>query len=195
RRGDLLRRHLRRLPLVRRPAHRAALRVRSRPLVHALRLLAAARGAARPPRAAGALRRAQRRHAARGRGAAGLRRGAPAPPGAVGRQEPCGARPPGAGAGPPRPGHAAGRLATAVLLVDGPAPVGGGHGGPQGLRRGVVARPAAEPDGAGGVNARYAVAGWGSGRTITVSATAMISSTGRSATDACLRMASGLEAS
>ena len=42
---------------------------------------------------------------------------------------------------------------------------------------------------------RQALAGWGSGRMITVSATAMISSTGRSASLACLRIASGLEAS
>ena len=42
---------------------------------------------------------------------------------------------------------------------------------------------------------RYAAAGSGSGRTITVSAIAMISSAGRSAASACLRIASGLEAS
>lgn len=39
-----------------------------------------------------------------------------------------------------------------------------------------------------------AATGWGSGRTTTVSATAMISSTGRSASEACLRIASGLVA-
>jgi hypothetical protein len=40
----------------------------------------------------------------------------------------------------------------------------------------------------------YEAAGWGSGRTITVSAIGMISSTGRSAHVACLRIASGLDA-
>ena len=54
---------------------------------------------------------------------------------------------------------------------------------------GSTTAPAALP------RARQAVAPTGSGRTTTVSATAMISSTGRSADEACLRIASGLAAS
>ena len=78
--------------------------------------------------------------------------------------------------------------ASLVLLRRSASP---GRGSP----RATTSRsPPRVPDRDPPVVSRQAVAGCGSGRTMTVSATAMISSTGRSASLACLRIASGLEA-
>ena len=67
------------------------------------------------------------------------------------------------------------------------------HAAPPPRRRRARAVRAPERPRARGLGV-YAVAGSGSGRTMTVSATLMTSSTARSALDACSRIASGLEA-
>src|SRR3954471_15806252 len=64
-----------------------------------------------------------------------------------------------------------------------------------GERSGRAGCEASGAPGAGDPATGQALAGCGSGRTTTVSATAMTSSTGRPAREACSRMASGLEAS